>query len=1737
ENNQVYNNSNGMNLVRFGNATIKNNLVHSNYVWQGIGIFGVAGYANATILNNTLFNNKHGILISNSVGSPTSGYRIIENNITNNTFGGFSGSGIFIEGADATNLVSDVLIENNTVTSNAYGIFINKNTQNSTIRNNSITKSTFITEGGTGILVFRPSALGAEQNPRNIKIENNRITSNERTGISIIRGTSVSVFNNGVENNNGTGIFINFGNSASVIGNIVTAPTLPPAADGIFVGNSNFTTIASNTVSGFKGTFMAGISVGMNSFFALVTQNILFNNNRGIENFQNSFNNITNNNIFDNLGIGVLVEDSHNNIVSANTVTNSPSSSAFTGAAGIRVSTFATPSSNNNIVENNVVTEGFGKGIDSFSSNGLIIKGNTVSNKERRAIEVSSARGVVIQNNILTNNGRIGGRGILVFNTPDHVLVEGNTVTGHRRTDGGFSPGIDVQSVGSATIRNNNVNSNNRGIFVSGLIGGATIEENTLNSNDLNGIETFVASNIVVRNNVIRGNVSIAGNKGIFMQIGDSNIIANNSVLDNGLEGIFVFGNSTNPFSNFLIEGNHLSGNNRGIFVFSFSSDGTIRGNTVANNSLRFGSSGLGIVVNGIAVAERPARILVEGNSVSRNTDDGIHVNGGTDVTIRSNNVFDGTADGARGIRVLNAVNTLLENNTITGTKRGILVSSPAIVRGNSLTNLFTISPFLAFGIAVTGAEAAGTIIENNTITATDFGILSFNSPNVAVKKNTVINAATVGLSADGSNLNTFESNTVSGSGDGLQAAGFLSGAGSNDLVALNNVITSGNRGILLANGSTRARIEGNRISGMSLAGASLEGAPGNSLLRNDISSSNINVKLTDSPNTSILENNITSGSVGVLISNSTSGLAFSRNNLVGNTKQIESDAAVELSVAGVGNFWGRTTGQCFIPGTDSNRADVTDSFCFFAPVTFFIDTDNDGIEEPIDVLPTTFSNDFSDVPLGNGGSTSGTITDRAGLGWTVFELPNPAGVRIKVGGTGKGKVNACGREILVNAPAQFVVKCSNLDITVEAGSVELPLVVQTPTIGTRSYTSRLPEGSRAVYVTETIAPGNEEVAISQIAGSSELFIDGIKIHEPLSGETAKLGDRDADGIESLLDINRDSGFVDTSAVFSDKWSNERLRTDGVLGTSFGRIVERGGLTATASTAANRFVRIAASGAGTGIAQSRICHENLLIKLRAGESVDKRCGSVDIKVVAGQPEVVTELADANVSSILSSDAQIVFNVLIPTEVTITVISGTVASAVQTTEVSVVQTVPSTVTIATETDPSTGTITVVPTVENGTATIVQAGQETTVGAGQSATLFDQCPGIDGRALYNGCPFADRNIVSLHVIDQAKSGACPGGAGSCKFPIAGASIRVFDRNRLAGLTIIGLDGGAITLTKNPSGSLYDDIFESDVANSVAKSSFCTTDSFGSCYAGERVVGDYLVIVKYVDGQTGRIVYTGLPKSASDFVDSDGDTIVDLATKDFQIMKTIRRDGSVQVLGGSKVVVRGSVLEVLYPIEAVWDVVASQFLYPFIFISDSSWSVDVCAEVPVGYSVVGAYDEFGNLISEGGCTHAFVAGQTKVVAFDVAKTGSPSTFDVGFNLKARGPDGKVQAIGLKVASKRTTVESMVAAADRQTKGIEQALAKFDAQIAGIGRPAVVETPPDPLDAAVQRTLKARAKVQPKIPEPAKTRGKGAPVATGAITDFSKNNPMNSDSMLALFVLFLVALIVYLLLIRRKR
>jgi hypothetical protein len=269
--------------------------------------------------------------------------------------------------------------------------------------------------------------------------------------------------------------------------------------------------------------------------------------------------------------------------------------------------------------------------------------------------------------------------------------------------------------------------------------------------------------------------------------------------------------------------------------------------------------------------------------------------------------------------------------------------------------------------------------------------------------------------------------------------------------------------------------------------------------------------------------------------------------------------------------------------------------------------------------------------------------------------------------------------------------------------------------------------------------------------------------------------------------------------------------------------------------------------------------------------------------------------------------------------------------------------------------------------------------------------DQCPGdsynFGEGAGGTGCPVADYNLVMMHEVNIGKGISCD------KHPLTGASVRVYDRNN----TFFKTNFGSKVLLS----CWYGTIFESVLTPEQGMIGSCITNDSGECYVGEKLKGSYLVVVRYQDSETHKTVYTGGTKGLSNFGVRTG-----LARMEFNIIKVTSQFGAIEFRGATKTLFSGSVLEVLSPDSAIWE--GTRSVYPFIFTSDSDWGVDVCGELPPGYSIVGVYDANGNLVPSAKCVQTFVKGETKTIAFEVQETGSPEpSFDATLTL--RSPKGK--------------------------------------------------------------------------------------------------------------------------------
>ncbi len=132
-------------------------------------------------------------------------------------------------------------------------------------------------------------------------------------------------------------------------------------------------------------------------------------------------------------------------------------------------------------------------------------------------------------------------------------------------------------------------------------------------------------------------------------------------------------------------------------------------------------------------------------------------------------------------------------------------------------------------------------------------------------------------------------------------------------------------------------------------------------------------------------------------------------------------------------------------------------------------DIDKDGIINNVDTQPLTFSNDFSDQPIG--GTTTGTIATRGDQQVTIYDAPNPDGVTVladPLGGINPAKIhiNNCkggigNADYTFNAGDVFTLTCHSFDVAVD------------PTSTGPISASYLMDDGKTIVTANSIAPGN----------------------------------------------------------------------------------------------------------------------------------------------------------------------------------------------------------------------------------------------------------------------------------------------------------------------------------------------------------------------------------------------------------------------------------------------------------------------------------------------------------------------------------------------------------------------------------------------------------------------------------------------------------------------------------------
>ena len=311
---------------------------------------------------------------------------------------------------------------------------------------------------------------------------------------------------------------------------------------------------------------------------------------------------------------------------------------------------------------------------------------------------------------------------------------------------------------------------------------------------------------------------------------------------------------------------------------------------------------------------------------------------------IGSANFFCVECEHSHNTHVNNFISVLVfggNGNTVTdnimksvGTSAGIVAEGyedNVVSKNHITTNGEFAEAILFFG-------SSNNVVSDNTVRGISFGgIRFFDFSNNNLTENNVLDGPTRGVAVVNGSNNWVEGNRLTGTGVGI-----FNGINEDNRVAngnwiTNNTIRNGQsnvieeltHGVFLGGGGADpliGNVGGNIISGNEIRN-----------LQGDGIHLNFPLDLFSAGDNEIKRNTITgnalAGTAFEGLELDPTKIRFTENNVLRNLGlQVESSECVELSVDGVGNFWGRgacnsADSECFAPGDDSNSPCVVDSF------------------------------------------------------------------------------------------------------------------------------------------------------------------------------------------------------------------------------------------------------------------------------------------------------------------------------------------------------------------------------------------------------------------------------------------------------------------------------------------------------------------------------------------------------------------------------------------------------------------------------------------------------------------------------------------------------------------------------------------------------------------------------------------------------------------------------------------
>jgi len=725
-------------------------------------------------------------------------------------------------------------------------------------------------------------------------------------GNSTVQGLDIEQFGgNGIDLNSNGGDVI--GGTTPGAGNIISGNV----GDGVrIINGSNYNLVQGNSI----GTDASGTQLFSNGANGV---EISGSDHNTIGGTTPGAGNV----ISGNFGDGVRIFNSNDNLVQGNSIGTDASGTEPLGNVGngVEISLFSLQNTIGGTTPGagNVISDNVGDGVRIFNSNDNLVQGNSIGT-DASGTEVLANSGDGVEINFFSQQNTIGGTtpgagnvilnnsgdGVRIINDSNDNLVQGNSIgtNGGTQPVGNLGNGVEINffsqqnTIGGTTPAAGNVISGNFGDGVriilnsnDNLVQGNSIGTNADGTQPHGNLGNGVEINFFSQQNTIGGTTPGAGNvisdnggDGVLItKVSSGNLVQGNSIGTNGGtnagtqplgnvgDGVEIYASEQNtiggatPGARNLISGNFGDG----VLITKVSSGNLVQGNYIGTNAS--GTEALGNIQGGVSIGNAATQNLIggttpgAGNVISGNFDDGVSIIGTASIDTTGNLVegnYIGTdvagerplGNRGNGVSITAAPGnsiggfTALARNVISGNgQNGIAISSVqppsgggpflgSLVVGNFIgTDVFGSLPLGNGGDGILLDTAASNTIGGTTPAASN--ILSGNS------------VAGVEIRGGGSSLNLVEGNYIGtdktgtkemGNGVGVMIeagarnntlGGTVRGAPNvithnhNDGVDVLGTDTSANQ--VLGTDTSANQILGNIISGNFVNGVHLSGA------------------------------------------------------------------------------------------------------------------------------------------------------------------------------------------------------------------------------------------------------------------------------------------------------------------------------------------------------------------------------------------------------------------------------------------------------------------------------------------------------------------------------------------------------------------------------------------------------------------------------------------------------------------------------------------------------------------------------------------------------------------------------------------------------------------------------------------------------------------------------------------------------------------------------------------------